>query len=54
MASSLVGVNITELTFELFFILLSIEQPKAAVLPVPVCACPIRSYPSIARGIASA
>ena len=32
-------------------ILSNIGKPKAAVLPVPVWACPITSFPSNANGI---
>ena len=38
-------------TFFVVSILFSIGKPKAAVLPVPVCACPITSFPSKANGI---
>jgi hypothetical protein len=51
-ASSLVGTIITASTSPLHFNLFKIGRPNAAVLPVPVCACPTISLPSKITGIA--
>ena len=54
-ASSLVGDKITACVFLLSgSTFCSTGMPNAAVFPVPVCACPITSCPSIKAGIALA
>ena len=53
-ASSLVGVIIKAVSFFVLSKKLTRGIPKAAVLPVPVCAVPKISFPSNATGIASA
>ena len=54
MASSRVGERTTACgPFPEMSIRSKIGMPKAAVLPVPVCACPIRSFPVSAVGIAA-
>src|SRR5437867_5615530 len=52
-ASSLVGASIRACTGPFALILCNIGRPKAAVLPVPVCACPTTSLPSKTSGIAA-
>ena len=51
MASSLVGTIINAWIGPFDFTLLIRGRQKAAVLPVPVCACPITSFPFKISGI---
>jgi hypothetical protein len=50
-ANSLVGTSISACIGPLRFTLVSIGNEKAAVLPVPVCACPTTSTPFKIRGM---
>ena len=53
MQSSRVGVRTSAcVSSEVGSMYCSIGRPKAAVLPVPVCAWPITSWPSSSSGIA--
>ncbi|OQB43919.1 MAG: hypothetical protein BWY02_02937 [bacterium ADurb.Bin157] len=52
MASSLVGVSMSACgSLILILILSNMGRAKAAVFPVPVCACPTTSLPDIRTGI---
>ena len=51
-ASSLVGTITTASTPDFPLSLFNIGSPNAAVLPVPVCACPTISLPAKITGIA--